>query len=132
MLGPGGGQAYGCPSSRYELVPCWTTRFLAASGVRRHPSRSPLRARVRLGLRSCTRRRWNGSPGDRRYVQQQIDVTEYCKEHCGNGIICFTPSEDATIGEAFAVRESAAQESWDTVTVVTNESVACLPSTLHF
>ena len=52
--------------------------------------------------------------------QQQIDVTEYCQEHQGNGVICFTPSEDATIGEAIAVREIAAQESWETLTVVTS------------
>lgn len=52
--------------------------------------------------------------------QQQIDVTDYCEEHSGNGVVCFTPSEVATIGEAFAVRDIAAQESWETITVVTS------------
>ena len=50
--------------------------------------------------------------------QQQIDVTDYCEEHSGNGVICFITSEVATIGETFAVRDIAAQESWATVTVV--------------
>ena len=35
---------------------------------------------------------------------QQISVTDYCEEHADNDVTCFTPSEDATIGEAFTVR----------------------------
>ena len=55
---------------------------------------------------------------------RQISVTDYCEEHADNGVICFTPSEDATIGEAFAVRELAAQESWKNLTVVTTREHA--------
>lgn len=55
---------------------------------------------------------------------RQISVTEYCVEHADDGVICFTPSEDATIGEAFSVREMAAQESWENLTVVTTREHA--------
>ncbi|GAA4106158.1 ElyC/SanA/YdcF family protein [Enteractinococcus coprophilus] len=55
---------------------------------------------------------------------RQISVTDYCQEHADNGVTCFTPSEDATIGEAFAVRELATQESWDNLTVVTTREHA--------
>lgn len=41
-----------------------------------------------------------------------------------NGVTCFTPSKDATIGEEFTVRELADQESWKTVTVVTSRAHA--------
>lgn len=61
------------------------------------------------------------SPGE---STQQISVTDYCEEHSDNGVICFTPSEVATIGEAFAVRELAAQESWRNLTVVTTREHA--------
>ena len=55
---------------------------------------------------------------------RQISVTDYCEEHADNGVTCFTPSEDATIGEAFSVRELAAQESWENLTVVTTREHA--------
>ena len=50
--------------------------------------------------------------------QQQMDVTDFYEEHNGNCVICFTQSAVATIGEAFAVCDIAAQKSWETVTVV--------------
>lgn len=55
---------------------------------------------------------------------QQISVTDYCEKHTDNGVTCFIPSDDATIGEAFTVRELADQESWETVTVVTSRAHA--------
>ena len=54
---------------------------------------------------------------------QQVDrasVTDYCDTHEGDGVICFTPDEVATIGEAFTVRDIAAQHSWESLTVVTS------------
>ena len=58
--------------------------------------------------------------GDSGESMQRISVTDYCEEHWDEGVICFTPSEDATIGEAFAVREIVARESWEEITVVTS------------
>src|SRR5699024_9034020 len=55
---------------------------------------------------------------------QRITVTDYCEEHRDNGVVCFTPVEDATIGEAFSVRDIAAKESWDNLTVVTSRAHA--------
>jgi hypothetical protein len=50
----------------------------------------------------------------------QVSVTDYCDTHEGEGVICFTPDEVATIGEAFTVRDIAAQQSWESLTVVTS------------
>lgn len=55
---------------------------------------------------------------------QRITVTDYCEEHRDNGVVCFTPVEDGTIGEAFSVRDIAAKESWDNLTVVTSRAHA--------
>jgi hypothetical protein len=50
----------------------------------------------------------------------QVSITDYCNTHEGEGVICFTPDEVSTIGEAFTVRDIAAQQSWESLTVVTS------------
>jgi hypothetical protein len=54
----------------------------------------------------------------------QVSVTEYCDTRKGDAVICFTPDEVATIGEAFTVRDIAAQQSWESLTVVTSRTHA--------
>lgn len=54
----------------------------------------------------------------------QVSVTDYCETHNGDGVICFTPEEIATIGEAFEIRDIASRESWETLTVVTSRTHA--------
>lgn len=47
-------------------------------------------------------------------------LSRYCEEDNANGVMCFTPEENATIGEAHAVSHLAEEYSWGTVTVVTD------------
>ncbi len=59
----------------------------------------------------------NTSPsptGDATTLAQECDAAE------DNQTICFTPEDDATIGEVSAIAELAAEHSWDSLTVVTN------------
>lgn len=47
-------------------------------------------------------------------------LSSFCDPEASQEIICFTPEENATIGEAYAVSKIAGEESWDSITVVTN------------
>lgn len=50
-----------------------------------------------------------------------VSVSEYCEGGRHENIMCFTPEENATIGEAYAIREIARAENWNSLTVVTSE-----------
>jgi len=50
-----------------------------------------------------------------------VPVSNYCESGGREGIVCFTPEEAATIGEAYSISEMVAAESWDSLTVVTDE-----------
>lgn len=47
-------------------------------------------------------------------------LSTYCDEDGAVETICFTPTEDATIGEVHAIDDIAAEHSWEAVTVVTD------------
>ncbi|HEY4536677.1 MAG TPA: hypothetical protein VIG71_12015 [Enteractinococcus sp.] len=49
------------------------------------------------------------------------EVVEYCELATPKNVVCFTPDEISTIGEAFTVNDLAEQESWDSITVVTSK-----------
>lgn len=51
----------------------------------------------------------------------RVPVSDYCEPAGRQGILCFTPEESATIGEARAVRDIVQAESWDSLIVVTDQ-----------
>lgn len=53
--------------------------------------------------------------------ESRVPVSDYCEPAGREGILCFTPEENATIGEAYAIRDIAQAESWDSLTVVTDQ-----------
>lgn len=53
--------------------------------------------------------------------ESEVLVSDYCEPAGREGIRCFTPEEQATIGEADAVRAIAQAESWDSLIVVTDQ-----------
>lgn len=57
-----------------------------------------------------------GDPGISR-----VSVSEFCEGGGDEGVMCFTPEENATIGEASAIRDIASTEGWKSMTVVTSE-----------
>lgn len=50
-----------------------------------------------------------------------VPVSDYCAPNGQEGILCFTPEEHATIGEAYTVGDIAQAESWESLTVVTDK-----------
>src|SRR5699024_4998213 len=50
-----------------------------------------------------------------------VPVSNYCASGGREGVLCFTPEETTTIGEAYSVREMVSAGSWDSLTVVTDE-----------
>jgi len=50
-----------------------------------------------------------------------VPVSNYCESGGREGIVCFTPEEAATIGEAYSISGIVAAQSWDSLTVVTDE-----------
>lgn len=44
----------------------------------------------------------------------------YCESKASYKIMCFTPEENATIGEAYAIADMAREQSWQSLTVVTD------------
>lgn len=51
----------------------------------------------------------------------RVSVSEFCEDGGDEGAMCFTPEENATIGEASAIRDIASTEGWESLTVVTSE-----------
>lgn len=51
----------------------------------------------------------------------RVPVSEYCEPAGRQGIQCFTPEEESTIGEAYTIRDIIQAESWDSLTVVTDK-----------
>lgn len=51
---------------------------------------------------------------------EQTSLSEYCEPGAPPTVMCFTPQEDATIGEVHAIADIAKAESWETMTVVTD------------
>lgn len=49
-----------------------------------------------------------------------MPLRDYCEAEVSHAIVCFTPEENATIGEAYAIAELGSQRSWDSLTVVTD------------
>lgn len=47
-------------------------------------------------------------------------LSRYCEDESENGVMCFTPTEDATIGEVLAISDLAQEHAWGKVTVVTD------------
>lgn len=47
-------------------------------------------------------------------------LSSYCELERADGVLCFTPEEDATIGEAHALEDIASKHSWNSLTVVTD------------
>lgn len=47
-------------------------------------------------------------------------LSTYCEPEANEGVLCFTPKENATIGEAQALADIAKEHSWDSLTVVTD------------
>lgn len=45
----------------------------------------------------------------------------YCDDTAGDRIVCFTPEEESTLGEALAIRDMAETASWESLTVVTSK-----------
>lgn len=52
--------------------------------------------------------------------QPWIPMTQYCQDSTIEELICFTPEEATTIGEAHGIQELARTRSWDSITVVTS------------
>ena len=48
-------------------------------------------------------------------------VIEYCQTEPRDDVVCLPPVEISTIGEAFSVNDLAAEQSWDSITVVTSQ-----------
>ena len=61
------------------------------------------------------------SGGSSDAADDRVPVSNYCESGGREGIVCFTPEEAATIGEAYSISEMVAAESWDALTVVTDE-----------
>lgn len=61
------------------------------------------------------------SRGGSAATDDPVPVSNYCQSGGREGIVCFTPEEAATIGEAHTISEMVAAESWDSLTVVTDE-----------
>lgn len=51
----------------------------------------------------------------------RVPVSDYCEPAGQDGTRCFTPKKESTIGEAYAIREMAQAESWNSLTVVTDK-----------
>lgn len=51
----------------------------------------------------------------------KVSVSEFCEGGGDESIMRFTPQENATIGEAHAIRDIARAEAWESLTVVTSE-----------
>ncbi|HEY4577810.1 MAG TPA: hypothetical protein VIG67_08165 [Yaniella sp.] len=51
-------------------------------------------------------------------------LSTYCDSDPEYEILCFTPEENATIGEAYAISNTAHQRSWESLTVVTDTTHA--------
>lgn len=49
-----------------------------------------------------------------------MPLSNYCEPGEEPEIVCFTPEEDATIGEAYAVANIAKERSWTSLTLVTD------------
>ena len=49
-----------------------------------------------------------------------VPLHAYCESEASYEIICFTPEENATIGEAYAIAAMARERSWESLTVVTD------------
>ncbi|WP_022869722.1 YdcF family protein [Yaniella halotolerans] len=49
-----------------------------------------------------------------------VPLSRYCEDESENGVMCFTPAEDATIGEVHAISDLAQEHAWGKVTVVTD------------
>lgn len=49
-----------------------------------------------------------------------MPLQDYCEAEASFEIVCFTPEENATIGEAYAVAEMGVERSWESLTVVTD------------
>lgn len=49
-----------------------------------------------------------------------MPLRTYCESEAAYEIVCFTPEENATIGEAYAVAGMAREQSWEALTVVTD------------
>lgn len=47
-------------------------------------------------------------------------LSTHCESEGDSSVRCFTPQEDATIGEARAIADIAREESWQSLTIVTN------------
>lgn len=50
-----------------------------------------------------------------------VRVSDYCESRVRENVVCFTPEDSATIGEALSIRDIAHAESWHSVTIVTNQ-----------
>lgn len=50
-----------------------------------------------------------------------VPVSDYCESNGREGILCFPPEKNATIGEAYAIRDIAQEESWDSLINVTDQ-----------
>ena len=53
--------------------------------------------------------------------QRPAAVIEYCQTEPHDDVVCLPPEEISTIGEAFSVNDLAAEQSWDSITVVTSK-----------
>jgi hypothetical protein len=47
-------------------------------------------------------------------------LQSYCESEAEYEIVCFTPEEDATIGEAYGIAAMAHERTWESLTVVTD------------
>ena len=48
-------------------------------------------------------------------------VVQYCDVETPGYVMCLTPEEISTIGEAFTVNDLVQEQSWDSITVVTSK-----------
>lgn len=53
-----------------------------------------------------------------------VPLHAYCESEAFYEIVCFTPEENATIGEAYAIASMAREQSWLSLTVVTDTTHA--------
>lgn len=53
-----------------------------------------------------------------------VPLSEFCEAEAPYEILCFTPEENATIGETYAVAQIARERSWNSLTVVTDTTHA--------
>lgn len=60
----------------------------------------------------------SGASGD------ALPLQAYCESEASYEIVCFTPEENATIGEAYAIAGMATEQSWHSLTVVTDTTHA--------